>query len=151
MDWLNVEGIAALLLLLAPNALYGLRRAGAPPARQKPALEIAEGIGRFGCMVLMCFSLRLFTYGYAAPLWQTVWRIAAIALLVLYWAVWAVYFKHETHPAALSLALIPSALFLLSGILWRDIPLLVFAIVFAIAHPIITWRNTKPTGNGSAQ
>lgn len=144
MDWLNLEGVAAILILLAPNALYAMRRTGAPPRRQSRALEIAEGIGRFGSMATMCFSVELLEYGYAAPLWQLVWRIAAIVLLLSYWALWAVYFKRESRAAALALALLPSALFLASGVLWRDVPLFAFAMVFSVAHPLITWRNTKP-------
>ncbi|MEA5146223.1 MAG: hypothetical protein VB041_09355 [Candidatus Limiplasma sp.] len=43
------------------------------------------------------------------------------------------------------LAAIPSALFLLSGFLWRSFPLTLLAMLFTVAHIRVTWVNLAHT------
>lgn len=42
---------------------------------------------------------------------------------------------------ALSLSIIPSAIFLFSGVVLANIPLIVFAVLFAVNHILISYKN----------
>lgn len=43
---------------------------------------------------------------------------------------------------AISLSVLPSAVFLFSGILLANIPLIAFAVLFAINHILLSYKNS---------
>lgn len=143
MDWLNLPGLLAMLMLLAPNILYAARHPNARKSCRSKGLLVLEQIGRYGCMVLMCLPMGLLAYGYAAPGWAVVWLTLATTLVFVYWAVWVLYFRKAGIACALTLALVPAALFLLSGLLWRNIPLVALSLLFGYAHTRITAVNAR--------
>jgi hypothetical protein len=62
-------------------------------------------------------------------------------LLAAYWIAFAVYMKRRTVRLAIVLAVLPSCIFLLSGILLQHWLLVAFAILFAIGHIYVTYKN----------
>ena len=62
-------------------------------------------------------------------------------LVAAYWVVWVLYFCKPAFWKQLFLALLPTCLFLLSGITLRHYLLVAFAIIFGIAHISITVKN----------
>lgn len=137
-----------LAALLAPNILYAAKRAGASAGRVPGAWLMAaqEQIGRFGCMALMCVRLPLWHAGFASAAAQTVWLSLTMVLLAAYVLLWVFYFHRAGSKAlAVLLAAIPSALFLLSGFLWRSFPLTLLAMLFTVAHIRVTWVNFAHT------
>ncbi len=72
-----------------------------------------------------------------------IYMIGNGVLIVAYYIVYIIYFKKKSAELALALAVIPSCVFLLSGILLRHWLLVGFAAVFAIAHIYVTKKNNK--------
>ncbi|MBO4538845.1 MAG: hypothetical protein J5781_01100 [Clostridia bacterium] len=64
-------------------------------------------------------------------------------MTVAYCVFWAVLWKKNNVLKALALSVIPSIIFLSSGILSRFVPLGISAILFAPAHIIISYKNEK--------
>jgi hypothetical protein len=66
------------------------------------------------------------------------------ALLVgLYCGIWILCWKKNSVFRALALSILPSGVFLFSGIMSRSILLTVAAVLFAPAHIYISYRNAK--------
>ena len=64
-------------------------------------------------------------------------------LLTAYWIIFAGYLKRRTRKRALALAVIPTCLFLLSGLLLRHWLLAASAVLFGIGHIYVTQVNAS--------
>ena len=62
-------------------------------------------------------------------------------LMIAYWVIWMLYFYKQTYWEQMSLAIIPTCLFLLSGITMKYYLLVIFGVVFGIGHIYVTSRN----------
>ena len=69
--------------------------------------------------------------------------------LLAYFIFWAVYFRRPSLPAALWLAILPSAIFILRGVIFRHWLLTAFGVMFAVGHIYITWYNNRSEGTGN--
>ncbi len=142
MTWFNPYGIAILLLLLIPNALYARRHPeGFANHGVSRALELLEQIGRFGCFILMVFNIPGTYRGFWFDGAQTVYIAVSAALCAAYCAVWAFGFSGSDMGRALALSILPCCIFLFSGVLIVSVPLLVAAQLFAPCHIIISCKN----------
>ena len=65
------------------------------------------------------------------------------ALVILYCAIWMVCFRKNNMFRALALSIIPSVLFLFSGLMSRSILLILSAVLFAPSHILISYKNAK--------
>ena len=146
MEWLNLPGMMVMSALLAPNVIYGLKRRGTlrRQGHVSRLWAILEQVGRYGCMALMCVHTGVLEFGYASPAWGVVWLGVCTTLLCAYCLVWVFYFRRESKGAALALALLPTLVFLLSGLSWRNVPLMALALLFGVAHTTITVQNAPP-------
>ncbi len=147
MEWLNVHGMLIMILLMVPNILYALdKKHSAEGNYHNKAVEVIEQIGRIGSMLLMIVNLPLFTYGYWFNHDEISYKVSTGILTLLYWVVWFFYFKKPSFGKAMALALIPTFLFLLSGILLANIPLVLMALTFCVGHCMITYHNNIQKG-----
>lgn len=144
MDWLNLPGLMAIVALLVPNILYAARHPNAKKLCTNRLLLVLEQIGRYGCMALMCVRLPLLTYTQGAPAWNIVWLSLVTPLLFAYWAVWMAYFRRQSPGAATALAVVPTLVFFVSGLLWLNVPLMALSVLFGVAHIAITRQNCGP-------
>ena len=132
MDWFNLTGLIFVFVLLIPNMIYAVtNKDGFADNYHNKFIEAGEQIGRFGCFILMFIQLPFVTLG-----------IFGVALLVLYCGGWIVFRKGNSMAKALTLSILPSVLFLESGILTLNIPLIVLSVMFAICHITISYKNT---------
>ena len=112
--WINLFGAVIVVLILIPNIIYAVRYKQDETRTEIPTyLTVCEQMGRYACIVLM-------------------W----LPLLVLYW-------RKKTLSKAMALAVIPTAIFLLSGILLRHPLLAAAAILFGASHCMITYYTHK--------
>ena len=126
-----------------PNMIYAVtNKDGFAGEFHNKLVETGEQIGRFGCFILMFIQLPSVTLGYIYDSAQTLYLIFGVALLVLYCGGWIVFRKGNCMAKALTLSILPSVLFLESGILTLNIPLIVLSVVFAICHITISCKNT---------
>jgi hypothetical protein len=73
----------------------------------------------------------------------TVYLIINSLLVILYCLMWVVLWKKESVFKALTLSILPSAVFLFSGAMSRSVLLLAAAVLFAPAHILISYKNAK--------
>ena len=64
-------------------------------------------------------------------------------LLLVYWVVWFFYLKTKSKNKAIILAVLPTMIFVISGILLRHWSLMLAGISFGIGHIYVTLQNTK--------
>ena len=64
-----------------------------------------------------------------------------IILLGLYYITWFIFYKFNNIYKNMILGIIPSLMFIISGILQNHLLLIISGIVFAYAHLKIIWKN----------
>lgn len=143
MEWFNLTGLIFVVVLLIPNIIYAAtNKDGFAGEFHNKFVETGEQIGRFGCFILMFIQPSFVTLGYIYDGAQALYLILGIVLLALYCGGWIVFRKGNSIAKALTLSILPSVLFLESGILTLNIPLIVLSVVFAICHITISCKNT---------
>ena len=141
LGWINVFGAAIVILMMIPNIIYAVKNKGEKNLCENKLMNVTEQIGRYACIVLMWLPLLVWEFGFASVLEMTLYFALNGILLIAYWLVFTVYFKKKSAKLALTLAIIPACIFLISGILLRHWLLVGFAAVFAIGHIYVTKKN----------
>ena len=139
--WINVFGAIIVILLLIPNIVYAIKNKDEKNLCTNRLMNIAEQIGRYACIVLVWFPLIVWKFGFASVFEMVLYMVCNGTLLVAYLILFAVYMKHKTVRLALLLAILPSCIFLLSGVLLRHWLLVGFAVLFAVGHIYVTYQN----------
>lgn len=150
MEWINVFGLAFLFIIMIPNILYAIRhREGFQNIWKNRVVEMIEQTGRIGCFTFMIFNIPGTWFGWTSDEAFAVYLIADVILVLLYCILWIVCFNKNSMFKALSLSIIPSVLFLFSGIMSRSVLLIVSAVLFATSHILISYKNAvKQTAGG---
>ena len=139
--WINVFGAVIVVLMLIPNIVYAIKNKGEKNLCANRFMNIVEQVGRYACIVLMWMPLLVWKFGFASVLDMMLYMACNGLFLVAYWIAFAVYMKQKTVQLALVLAVLPACIFLLSGILLHHWLLVAFAILFAIGHIYVTYKN----------
>lgn len=142
MGWFNYYGLIFIAVIMIPNIIYAIKhKDGYPNAYKNKAAEIFEQIGRYGCFVLMIFNIPYTYFGFWFSYGLTVYLSVNGALCLAYIIFWIICRNRGGKLKALSLSIIPTCIFLFSGIILADIPLIVFAVIFGINHILISYKN----------
>lgn len=134
INWLNVFGLILVVFLLIPNVIYAVKEKNQENKCTNKYMNVLEQIGRYGCMFLMVFNIGLAEFEFLAVDAFLVYLLGNILLMISYWFIWLFYFIRKTYWKQIALAIIPTGIFLLSGITMRHYLLVVFAVVFGISH-----------------
>lgn len=138
---MNIYGLIIMAIVMIPNVIFAIKEKNFDSKYHNKAVEIIEQIGRFGSMGLMIFNIPLLEFGYWFNNGKIVYMVLTGVLAVLYCFVWFLYFRKSTIKKAMSLAIIPTIIFLSSGIIQGKVLLIITAILFGIGHIIITYNN----------
>lgn len=143
MGWFNYYGLAVMAVIMIPNIVYAVKNKNPVNIYHNKAVEVFEQIGRYGCMIFMIFNIPYtyfnFWFDYALIFYLSVNGALCIAYLIF----WAVCWNNNGKLKALSLSILPSLIFLFSGVVLANIPLMAFAVLFAINHIIISYKNVS--------
>lgn len=140
--YFNAYGFIMVLVILIPNIVFAMTcKDGFVNKYQNKVVETLEQVGRFGCFICMFFLLPWFDRGFWFPHGKTVYLIAGAALVALYCLGWIIFWKENSIRKSLFLSVVPSILFLESGIVTGYVLLLLFALLFAPCHILISVRN----------
>ncbi len=141
-DWINFYGLLFIIIILLPNIIDALtQREIFENKYQKRPVLMLEQAGRFGCMVFMAVRIPGL-YMDLFPGAETVYLCLSLTLVLLYCLGWILLRRESSVRKALILSIIPSVLFLESGILTVSIPLVVFSIIFSVCHILISYKNS---------
>lgn len=142
MGWFNYYGLIFIAVIMVPNIIFAVKNKDrAVQVYKNKAAESFEQIGRYACMALMIFNIPYTWFGFYFPFAEYVYIGVNGALTAAYCISWAILWKRAGMIKAVLLSVIPSAVFLFSGVIIASVPLIAFAIVFAVAHIIISVKN----------
>ncbi|MDY4611366.1 MAG: hypothetical protein SPD11_12220 [Sphaerochaetaceae bacterium] len=149
MNWINVPGMSVVVLMLLPNIIYAFICKGDENQNRCHSflMNLVEQIGRYGSMFLMAFNIGVLESGFSSKAAFLSWLFTIALLMLGYWVCWVLYFKKRRRGYALALAILPSLMFLLSGILQRHWLLSLSAVLFSAGHIHVTvcnaWDDAK--------
>ena len=144
MGWFNVFGLIFIVVIMIPNVVFAIKnKDGFNNKSGNKYVEIIEQAGRFGCFGFMIFNIPGTWFGWWSDEAFALYLVVDGILVMLYCAIWIICFKKNSVFRALALSVIPSALFLFSGIISRSVLLTVASVLFAPSHIAISYRNAK--------
>ena len=141
--WINLCGGVIVALMLIPNIVYALRSRDEQNRCTNRLMNLAEQAGRYGCIVLMWLPLLVWKFAFRSKGEMLLYFVGNGGLLLVYWLVFARYLRERTCRRAMTLAVVPACIFLLSGLLLRHRLLVGFALLFAAGHIYVTWQNQR--------
>ena len=142
--WIYLFGAGIVVLIMIPNIIYAVRQKQDEAQAIIPKyLSACEQVGRYGCIVLMWLPLLVWKFGFGSVEELLIYLIANGLLLLSYYLFWGFYFRKKVLSNAMALAIIPTLIFLLSGILLRHWLLVIAAVIFGFTHCSITYITNK--------
>ena len=149
MEWFNPFGLVFITIIMIPNIVFAIRcKDGFTNNYWNKTVELVEQIGRFGCFGFMIFNVPGTWFGWASNESFALCLILDALLVALYCILWIVCWKKNGVFKALALSILPSAVFLISGITSRSILLILAALLFAPSHILISYQNAKNIREG---
>lgn len=144
MEWINIFGTAFIVIIMVPNIIYALKcKEGFENKWNNKGVETIEQIGRFGCFGFMVVNIPGTWFGWWSDEAFAMYLIVNSILIVLYCSIWFICFRKNTVFKAVALSVIPSVIFLFSGIMSRSVLLIVASLMFAPAHILISYKNAR--------
>ena len=144
MEWINIFGAVFIAVIMIPNIIYAIKcKDGFENRWSNRTVEVIEQIGRFGCFGFMVFQIPGTWFGWWSDEAFAIYLIVDSVLILIYCLIWMICFNKNTVFRALALSVIPSVVFLFSGIMSRSVLLIVASVFFAPAHILISCKNVK--------
>ena len=144
MEWFNVFGLVFIVVIMIPNIVFAVRcKDDFENKWNNKVIELIEQIGRFGCIGFMIFNVPGNWFGWWSNEAFAIYLIIDFLLIFFHCAIWFIFWKKNNVFRALALSIIPSIIFLFSGIMSRSILLIFTTILFAPAHILISYKNAK--------
>ncbi len=142
MEWFNLYGLVFMIIIMVPNIVYAIRcKDGFASRWQNRTVETLEQVGRFGCFGFMVINIPGTWFGWWSDQAFAVYLIVDVVLVFAYCLLWIALWKKNNMFRALALSVIPSGVFLFSGVMSRSVLLIVSALLFTPMHILISCRN----------
>ena len=143
MSYINPFGLVFMIFIMIPNIIFAIKvKDGFENSSKNKLVEILEQIGRYGCFAFMLFNIPGTCFGFSSNEIFALYLIVNSILIFAYCLIWIFLFNKNTLFKAISLSVLPSVIFLFSGILSRDILLIISALIFAPCHIFISCKNS---------
>lgn len=143
MDWFNYYGLIIMAVIMIPNTVYAVKHKDAPAHYNNKTVTALEQVGRYGCFILMIFNIPYTYFNFWFEHALTVYLSVNGGMLIAYLTFWIICWRRNDKLKALSLSILPSIIFLFSGIVLANIPLIVFAVIFGVSHIFISCKNVQ--------
>lgn len=143
MEWFQPFGCLMMVIIMVPNILYARKEHHEKTEYHNALIEGIEQLGRYGSMFLMIVLVPVLSYG---PLFAqaTTFHLVSVTLLaILYCGIWFLYARKVTLGYALWLAILPTAIFFISGLLNQQYLLVIIACLFGFGHITITYQTHR--------
>jgi len=142
MTWFNYYGLIFIAIIMIPNIIFTVKnKDGFANTYQNKAAQIFEQISRYACMALMIFNIPRTWMGFYFTYAEITYIAVNSTLVLAYCAIWIILWKKSGIAKAVLLSVLPSSVFLFSGIMILSVPLTVFAVIFAVTHILISVKN----------
>lgn len=144
MECINIFGLIFVAVIMIPNMIFAMKcKDGFENKWNNQSVEMVEQIGRFGCLGFMIVNIPGTWFGWWSDEAFALYLIVDTVLAILYCAIWMICFKKNSMFRAMALSIIPSILFLFSGMMSRSVCLMISAVLFAPSHIMISYKNAK--------
>ena len=143
MSWFNLYGLVIMIIIMIPNIVYALLNKDETAPYRNKFLGILEQIGRYGCLIFMIFNIPYTYFNYWFENALIVYLSVNGGLCILYVLSWIIFRHKRNVVKALLLSVIPTVIFLFSGIVVASIPLLVLSVLFGLSHIYISYKNEQ--------
>ena len=142
MKRFNLYGLIFIIVITVPNIIFAAKcKDGFENKYQNKLVETLEQIGRFTCFGTMIINIPHTVFGSLDGARLAAYLIVDGVLVALYCLIWAICFKKSCVFRALALSIIPSIIFIFSGVMLRSIILTAAAVIFAPCHILISYKN----------
>lgn len=141
--WINVFGLVIVIFILIPNIIYVMKFRGVENKCTNKIMNVIEQIGRYACMILMVFHIGKAEFAFGSVPAFLTYLIGNALLVFGYWLVWILYFIKQSKWKSMVLAILPTAVFLVSGVALQHVLLIIAAILFGVGHIYVTWKNVE--------
>lgn len=129
-------------LIMIPNIIFAVKCKNEFENSWKNKLvEVSEQISRFGCFIFMIIAQPKRYDSFSSVSHLTAYLAINLILVLIYCIIWYIYFDKNCIFRALTLSAIPSVIFIFSAIMTRHIPLLIFSLIFAPCHILLSIKN----------
>ena len=142
---INLWNFVIVTIMLVPNIIYALKNPNQKNSCTNKCMNILEQIGRYACIILMILPLCFdhMKFGFSSFSIFLIYGIGNVVLLLAYLLIWVMY-SNESHAwRAISLAVIPTCIFLLTGLTLEHWLLVGAAVIFGTSHIYITQKNNR--------
>ena len=144
MKLFNIYGLIFVAVIMIPNIIFAIKcKDGFKNKWNNKLVETMEQIGRFSCFVFMIINIPKTSFGWWSDTAFIIYFIGNIVLVTLYCLIWYICFNQNSIFRSLALSIIPSIIFLFSGIMSRSILLILASIIFAPCHIMLSYKNAK--------
>ena len=144
MECISIFGTIFMVIIMVPNIIYAIKcKDGFENKWNNKGVQIVEQIGRFGCFGFMVINVPGTWFGWWSDEAFAIYLIVNTVLIIVYCVIWIICFRKNTVFKALSLSIIPSVIFLFSGIMSRSILLIIASVLFTPTHILISYKNAK--------
>ena len=144
MEYVNIFGIAFVAIIMIPNIIFAVKnKEGFNNKWKSRFAEITEQIGRLGCFAFMIINIPGTWFGWWSEEGFALYLIGDSLLVIAYCVIWCICFNKNSLFRALSLSIIPSVLFMFSGIMSRSVLLVISSLLFAPSHIMISYKNAR--------
>ena len=144
MGWFNYYGLIVVLLLILPTVIASAKNKDLfVNYYHNRVVEAIENVTRIGCFVLMPFNI---PYTYFGFFYENALIVYAVVNFSLTFAYLLLFYLMRNKPGmvrSVLLSVIPSVIFIFSGITLRSIPLIVCSAGFSVTHVLISVMNAK--------
>ncbi len=144
MSWFNYYGLIFIAVIMIPNVIYAIKNKDSfENIYKNKFVIILEQIGRYACLLFMIFNIPYTYFNFWFENALLVYLIVNIVLCVAYLVFWAICWKRKDKLKAVSLSVLPTCIFIFSGVILLNIPLIVFSIIFGITHVLLSCKNIE--------
>ena len=141
--WINIFNLVIIILMLIPNMLFADKIRREEGIERNTILRISEYISRIACLIFMVFPIGVNAFGFTRPLHFEIYLISNVILMTINLVFWNVFKKKPTFREALILAVVPSLIFFITGLLLHHWLLVISAGVFFLAHAMNTYTDFR--------
>lgn len=142
MDWFNIYGLIIMAVIMIPNIIASLKFKDIYENKyDNKAIIMLEQIGRFSSFALIVINIPCLCLGYFVDCGEMIYIFVNSVLCFLYCLCWVVFWRESSVRKSLALSILPSVMFIFSGIITLNIPLIISSIIFALCHITISYKN----------
>lgn len=142
MNLFNYHGLITMVIIMIPNVVFALKnKDGFINNYHNKTIEILEQIGRYSAFLFMVFNFPFTYFGFWFVGGGWIYVVVNAVLVLTYCFIWIIQKRCDKVFFSLSQSIIPSIIFLFSGIMILSVPLIVSSLIFAFADITLSYKN----------